>query len=63
VVDLATAKHSDTGRYGCFFHGMLGRGVFLAASQFEAAFVSLAHTEEDLDSAVGAAAETLKTLG
>ncbi len=63
VVDLATAKHSDTGRYGRFFHGMLERGVFLAASQFEAAFVSLAHTEEDLDSAVRAAAETVKTLG
>jgi glutamate-1-semialdehyde 2,1-aminomutase len=62
VVDLASAKRSDTARYGRFFHGMLGRGVFLAASQFEAAFVSLAHTEEDLDLAAAAAAETLKTL-
>jgi len=63
VVDLVSAKRSDTARYGRFFHGMLERGVFLAASQFEAAFVSLAHTEEDLDSAARAAAETLQTLG
>ena len=63
VVDLVSAKHSDTARYGRFFHGMLERGVFLAASQFEAAFVSLAHTEEDLDSAARAATETLQTLG
>jgi glutamate-1-semialdehyde 2,1-aminomutase len=63
VVDLVSAKRSDTARYGRFFHGMLERGVFLAASQFEAAFVSLAHTEEDLDCAARAAAETLQTLG
>ena len=61
VVDLASAKGSDTTRYGRFFHGMLGRGVFLAASQFEAAFVSLAHTEEDIDFAAQAARETLET--
>jgi glutamate-1-semialdehyde 2,1-aminomutase len=63
VVDLDSAKRSDTARYGRFFHGMLGRGVFLAPSQFEAAFVSLAHTEEDVDSAARAAHETLETLG
>ena len=63
VVDLASAKGSDTTRYGRFFHGMLGRGVFLAASQFEAAFVSLAHTEEDIDFAAQAARETLETRG
>jgi glutamate-1-semialdehyde 2,1-aminomutase len=61
VVDLASAKGSDTARYGRFFHGMLGRGVFLAASQFEAAFVSLAHTEEDIDFAAQAARESLET--
>jgi glutamate-1-semialdehyde 2,1-aminomutase len=61
VVDLASAKRSDTTRYGRFFHGMLGRGVFLAASQFEAAFVSLAHTEEDVDFAAQAARESLET--
>ncbi len=62
VMDLASAKRSDTTRYGRFFHGMLERGVFLAASQFEAAFVSLAHTDDDIDAAAQAARETLKTL-
>jgi glutamate-1-semialdehyde 2,1-aminomutase len=45
VVDYASAKTSDTKRYGRFFHGMLERGVYLAPSQFEVGFVSLAHTE------------------
>ena len=48
VTDYASAKHSDTKRYARFFHGMLERGVFLAPSQFEAAFVSLAHTDADI---------------
>jgi len=48
VTDYASAKRADTARYAQFFHGMLDHGVFLAASQFEAAFVSLAHTERDL---------------
>jgi len=51
VTDYASAKRADTKRYASFFHGMLEQGVFLAASQFEAAFVSLAHTERDLDEA------------
>jgi glutamate-1-semialdehyde 2,1-aminomutase len=62
VTDLATAKRADTARYARFFHGMLGRGVFLAASQFEAAFVSLAHADEDIEAAARAARETLQTL-
>jgi glutamate-1-semialdehyde 2,1-aminomutase len=55
VTDYASAKRSDTARYGRFFHAMLDGGVFLAASQFEAAFVSLAHSVSDLDEAAGAA--------
>jgi glutamate-1-semialdehyde 2,1-aminomutase len=55
VTDYASAKRSDTARYGRFFHAMLDGGVFLAASQFEAAFVSLAHTRADLDEASGIA--------
>ena len=51
VTDYASAKRADTKRYANFFHGMLEQGVFLAASQFEAVFVSLAHTERDLDEA------------
>ncbi len=62
VTDLASAKRSDTARYARFFHAMLERGVFLAASQFEAAFVSLAHTDDDLEAAARAAREAMKTL-
>ena len=62
VVDLASAKRSDTARYAKFFHGMLDRGVFLAASQFEAAFVSLAHTDQDIEAAAQATREALKIL-
>jgi len=63
VVDYATAKRSDTAAYGRYFHGMLARGVYLAPSQFEAAFVSLAHTRRDLDRTIGAARETLRGGG
>ena len=49
----------DTGAYASFFHAMLERGVYLAPSQFEAAFVSLAHTPEDLAWAAAQAAEAL----
>jgi glutamate-1-semialdehyde 2,1-aminomutase len=62
VTDYATAKRSDTQRYARYFHAMRERGVFLAPSQFEAAFVSLAHTEADIAAAARAAAESLATL-
>ena len=62
VVDYATAKSSDTALFGRFFHGMLKRGVYLPPAQFEAAFVSLAHTEVDIDQTVAAAAAALKDL-
>ncbi|MEK7387373.1 MAG: aspartate aminotransferase family protein, partial [candidate division NC10 bacterium] len=62
VTDYASAKRADTTRYAKFFHAMLGRGVFLAPSQFEAAFVSLAHSEADLEHAARAAAEALASL-
>ena len=61
MTDFASAKRSDTARYAKFFHAMLARGVFLAASQFEAAFVSLAHSEADIDSAAQAARQALRT--
>jgi glutamate-1-semialdehyde 2,1-aminomutase len=59
VTDYASAKRSDTKRYARYFHAMRERGVFLAPSQFEAAFVSLAHTEADVELAARAAAEAL----
>ena len=57
VTDYASAKAADTRRYARFFHAMLEHGVYLAPSQFEAGFVSLAHTEADIDATLAAAAE------
>jgi len=62
VTDYASAKRSDTARYGRFFHAMLDGGVFLAASQFEAAFVSLAHGPADLDEAAGIASKAFQSV-
>jgi glutamate-1-semialdehyde 2,1-aminomutase len=60
VIDYATAKASDTARFGRFFHAMLERGVYLPPAQFEAAFVSLAHSEADIEETVRAARESLE---
>jgi glutamate-1-semialdehyde 2,1-aminomutase len=57
VTDAAGARSCDTERFGRFFRAMLERGVMLAPSQFEAAFLSLAHTEEQVDRTVAAAEE------
>jgi glutamate-1-semialdehyde 2,1-aminomutase len=62
VTDYASAKTSDTARYARFFHAMLARGVSLPPAQFEAAFVSLAHSEADIDRTIEAAAEALQSL-
>jgi glutamate-1-semialdehyde 2,1-aminomutase len=62
VTDYATAKASDTGRFARFFHGMLERGFYLPPAQFEAAFVSLAHGEEEIDATVAAAGEAFRAL-
>jgi len=59
VTDYASARRADTARYARFFQAMLARGIYLAPSQFEAAFVSLAHSEADLETAARAAAEAL----
>lgn len=59
VRDYASAKAADTARYARFYHAMLDRGVYLAPSQFEAAFVSLAHGDGDLEHAARAAAEAM----
>jgi glutamate-1-semialdehyde 2,1-aminomutase len=53
-------ERSDVARYGRFFHAMLERGVYLAPAQFEAVFISLAHTEEDIDRTIVAAEAALK---
>lgn len=55
VTDYATACSSNTARFAAFFKSMLERGVYIAPSQFEAAFVSLAHGENDIEYTVEAA--------
>jgi glutamate-1-semialdehyde 2,1-aminomutase len=62
VTDWPSAAKSDRDRYGKFFHAMLGEGVYLAPSQFEAAFVSLAHTDELLERTVEAARRAFRSL-
>ncbi len=62
VTDYASAKTSDARRYARFFHGMLERGVYLAPSQFEAAFLSTAHSPEDLRVTLAAAQAALREL-
>jgi len=61
VLDWETANKSDRQRYGKFFHAMLERGVYLAPSQFEAGFVSLAHTDEIIERTLAAARKALTT--
>ena len=63
VDSLAQVEQADTEAYGRYFHAMLERGVYLAPSQFEAGFVSLAHTEADIDRTVEIAAAALESLG
>ncbi|MBU6402890.1 MAG: glutamate-1-semialdehyde 2,1-aminomutase [Verrucomicrobia bacterium] len=62
VQNLADALRSDRERFAKYFHGMLAEGVYLAPSQFEAGFISRAHTVEDIAQTVKAAAKVLRTL-
>jgi glutamate-1-semialdehyde 2,1-aminomutase len=62
VVDWNTAKLSDAKRYGQFFHAMLEQGVYLAPSQFEAAFLSTAHSNRDIEYTIKAASAAFKKL-
>ena len=60
VTDYASAKASDTARFGRFFRAMLERGVYLPPAQFEAVFVSLAHSDADIVETVRAVRESLQ---
>jgi glutamate-1-semialdehyde 2,1-aminomutase len=60
VFDFASASESSRARYAAFFHAMLREGVYLAPSQFEAAFVGLAHTDELIDRTVEAAGRAFR---
>lgn len=62
VYDLASALQSKTDLYARFFHGMIQNGVWLAPSQFEAGFLSFAHTEDDMDRTLSAVEKTLNRL-
>ena len=62
VWDWASAESSDTAAFGKFHRGMLENGVYLPPSQFEAAFLSAAHTEEDVRATVDAAKAVFKSF-
>lgn len=62
VVDWDSANKSDRQLYAKFFHAMLNEGVYLAPSQFEAAFVSLAHTDEIIEQTLEAAKKSFKAV-
>jgi glutamate-1-semialdehyde 2,1-aminomutase len=62
VHNLADAMHSDRERFKKFFHGMLDAGVYLAPSQFEAGFISTAHTAADIEATIQVAAKVLRTV-
>ena len=62
VRNFDDAKTCDLNRFTAFYQGMLNRGVYLAPSQFEAGFVSLAHSEADIDRTIAAAQEVFSEL-
>ena len=62
VTDWDTASRCDTRRYARYFWGMIGRGVYPPCSQFEALFVSAAHTEADIDATIAGAGEALAEI-
>ncbi len=62
VKSYEDAKTSDLKKFSRFHRGMLERGIYLAPSQFEAGFTSLAHTDQDIDQTIAAARETLKEI-
>jgi glutamate-1-semialdehyde 2,1-aminomutase len=62
IADFNSAVRSDTELYGKYYHQMLQRGIYLAPAQFEALFVSTAHSNEDLDKTINAHHESLTVL-
>lgn len=62
VVDFKSALTSDTQKYGKYFHEMLNRGIYLPPAQYEAYFISTAHTDEDIEKTISANYESLKSV-
>jgi glutamate-1-semialdehyde 2,1-aminomutase len=62
VHNVADAMKSDRERFKKYFHGLLAKGIYLAPSQFEAGFLSTAHSEADIEKTVKVAAKVMKTL-
>jgi glutamate-1-semialdehyde 2,1-aminomutase len=62
VTDYASARAADTARFRRFFHAMLEAGVYLAPSQFEAGFISTAHTEQDIDQTIAASQRAFEAV-
>jgi glutamate-1-semialdehyde 2,1-aminomutase len=62
VHNFEDAKQSDTEKFAKFHRGMLEHGVYLAPSQYEAGFMSLAHTDADIDATLAAAREVLSAI-
>ncbi len=62
VVNFTDVANSNTARFNKFFHAMLDSGVYLAPSAFEAGFLSVAHTEDVLDTTIQAADQAFATL-
>lgn len=63
VTDWDTASRCNTRQFADYFHAMLNRGVYMPCSQFEAFFLSIAHSEDDIEQTVRAAGESLRQLG
>jgi len=63
VADADEARRCDTAKFATYFHRMLERGIYLPPSQFEAMFISLAHSVADIEATVNAARESLRDLG
>jgi glutamate-1-semialdehyde 2,1-aminomutase len=62
VVDYESAKQADTALFSKFFHGLLAEGIYWPPSQFETAFVSLAHSEDDIQTTISIMAEVFSRL-
>ena len=62
VTNYTISSQNDTDRFARYFWGMIDRGVYLPCSQFEANFVSVAHTDADIDATIAAAKDVLSSM-